>query len=397
VLLRRLLPALLALALLLAVVALPTRAQDPSPHLALGNPSGATTDPNQPANYLLVREQYALGYIRDDGIPRWVSWRLVAADLGTTPRYSGSFFRDESLPAGWRRIAHGEYTNSGYDRGHMVPSEDRTATVETNESTFFLTNVLPQAPRNNRGPWLRLEETGRDLAEQGDEVFVVAGPEGELVRLAAGALRVPAATWKVLLAVPPGPGEPISRVTTATRLIAIRVPNDKDDATVQQSDPWQEYRTTADAIEAANGLDLFSALPATVQRVLEARADVGALAYSLTISGTDTLSTTVGTAFPTPLAVRVTGPGGEAVAGVPVTFAALGEEANALVGGDVVAVVLTDANGVAVLAPVASTSAGVYRLEASIAGVFEPAVFVLENVPAPTTSGTTLYLPLLRR
>jgi len=224
---RRLLPRLLALALLCALSGVPpTRAQPQSVHLALGNPSGAVTDANQPSNYLLVRDQYAVGYIRDDGIPRWVSWRLVAADLGPTPRYSGNFFRDASLPAGWYQVAHADYTNSGYDRGHMVSSEDRTATVADNESTFILTNVLPQAPRNNRGPWLRLEETGRDLAEQGDEVYVIAGPEGELARLAAGALRVPASTWKVLLAVPPGPGDPTSQVTTATRLIAIRIHNE---------------------------------------------------------------------------------------------------------------------------------------------------------------------------
>ena len=82
----------LAFALLLALVAaLPSRAQSPSVHLALGNPSGATTDENQPANYLLLREQYAVGYTRDDGIPRWVSWRLIAADVGPVPRYSGNF------------------------------------------------------------------------------------------------------------------------------------------------------------------------------------------------------------------------------------------------------------------------------------------------------------------
>jgi endonuclease G len=283
---RRLFLLRLALALLLGLAGvLPTRAQTPSVHLALGNPSGATTDATQPANYLLVRDQYAVGYIRDDGISRWVSWRLIAGDLGSTPRYSGNFFRDTSLPAGWYQVAHADYTNSGYDRGHMVSSEDRTATVADNESTFILTNALPQAPRNNRGPWLRLEETGRDLASQGDEVYLVAGPEGELGRLAAGAVRVPAYTWKALLAVPPGPGDPAHRVTTATRLIAIRIPNGKDDPVVQQSDPWQDYRTTADAIEAATGLDLFSALPPTVQRVLEGRTDIDALPYTLTIRG----------------------------------------------------------------------------------------------------------------
>lgn len=389
---------LLALVLLLAALAaLPARAQSLSVHLALGNPSGATVDPAQLNNYLLLRDQYALGYASDDGIPRWVSWRLLAADLGPVPRYSGNFFRDTSLPAGWYQVSHGDYTNSGYDRGHMVSSEDRTARVADNEATFILSNVLPQAPKNNRGPWLRLEELGRDLAEAGDEVYLVAGPEGELTRLAGGKLRVPAYTWKALLAVPPGPGDLISRVTTATRLVAIRISNDKADPSMLQSDPWQQYTTTADSVEAATGLDLFSALPATVQRVLEARGDVGALPYTLSISGTAALSTTVGSVFPAPLVVRVTGPGGEPVVGVTVTFAALGSGANAVLADDTVATATSDANGVATLIPLANATAGTYGLEASLAGVFEPASFTLENLPLVQGQQVRLHLPLLRR
>jgi hypothetical protein len=186
-------------------------------------------------------------------------------------------------------------------------------------------------------------------------------------------------------------------VTTATRLIAIRIPNDKDDASVSQSDDWEQYVTTVDALEAANGLDLFAALPPTVQRVLEGRADVGSLPYSLAISGTATLSTTVGAAFPAPLAIRVTGADGEPIAGLSVTFASLGATANAALAGDLLAAVVTDANGVATVPLAANSVAGSYRLEASVAGVFEPVVFELENLPALGGAQNLVYLPLLRR
>lgn len=406
--------ALLGLTLALALLGpRPSAAQGESVHLALGNPSGAVADPAQPANFLIVRPQYALGYLRDDGIPRWVAWRLVAADIGPVARYMGNFFRDTTLPTtpavpiAWYRVRHSDYTGSGYDRGHMVSSEDRTATVEDNRATFILTNVLPQSPQNNRGPWLDLENLGRDLADLGDEIYQVAGPDGNLLdamgnpvrlptALASGPVRVPARTWKALLAVPAGAGAPIARVTTATRLVAISIPNDKDDPGVRQTDDWEQYVTTADTVEASTGLDLFDALPPTVQRVIEARADVGALPYTLTISGTAALSATVGAAFPS-LAVRVTGPGGEAIPGVAVTFAALGGAANADLAGDVVATATTDADGVAVITAVAGAAEGSYTLEASIAGVFTPAVFSLSNLAPAEAPETRVFLPAVVR
>jgi endonuclease G len=122
----------LALAALLTALLLggPTaRAQPASIHLTMGNPSGAVSDAAQPNNYLIVRPQYALAYSRDRGIPSWVSWHLQASDLGPAPRYGGPFITDTSLPAGWYRVTHNDYTGSGYDRGHMTPSADRSASL----------------------------------------------------------------------------------------------------------------------------------------------------------------------------------------------------------------------------------------------------------------------------
>jgi DNA/RNA endonuclease G (NUC1) len=37
-----------------------------------------------------------------------------------------------------------------------------------------MTNMMPQAPDNNRGVWKNLEEYGRRLVEQGYELYVIA-------------------------------------------------------------------------------------------------------------------------------------------------------------------------------------------------------------------------------
>ena len=101
-------------------------------NLQLGNPSDAVNDASQPANHLIERPQYTLSYNRERGIPNWVSWQLTQADLGPAQR-SNDFKPDTTLPSDWFRVQTDDYTGSGYDRGHMCPSADRTATQEDNE------------------------------------------------------------------------------------------------------------------------------------------------------------------------------------------------------------------------------------------------------------------------
>ena len=118
-------------------------------HLTLGNPSGTTADPTQPTNYLLYKPQYALSYHRDRGIPNWVSWHLSTDWRGSAAR-KDDFRPDATLPAGWYQVKSTSYTGSGFDRGHLCPSADRTSTVADNSATFLMTNMMPQAPRNNQ-------------------------------------------------------------------------------------------------------------------------------------------------------------------------------------------------------------------------------------------------------
>ncbi len=265
--------AVLVLLMALLVIFFDTDSQSPpitttsteSRHLALGNPSGAVASVREATNYLIVRDQYALAYHREQGLPNWVAWHLEARDLGGVERYSGSFIADPALPEGWYRVSHGDYTNSGYDRGHMTPSGDRTATEDDNIATFLLTNVVPQAPENNRGIWVQLEEHTRRLVREGNEVYIVAGVHGSLGTLADGRLTIPASVWKVLLVLPAAPGDDAARVTEATEVIAVWTPND---ASVGGSE-WEDYRTSVRCIEERTGLDFFAAVRPTVQALLE--------------------------------------------------------------------------------------------------------------------------------
>jgi endonuclease G, mitochondrial len=261
-----------ALALVLSAAALlasrsAIAQSDPGLHLALGNPSGAAASVYYPSNYLIQRPQYALSYWRDGGIPNWVSWHLSAQDHGSAPRTT-SFYTDTSLPTGWYRVSTTNYTNTGFDRGHNCPSADRTLTAEDNKATFLMTNVFPQTPDNNQGPWADLEDYCRDLAVQGYELYIICGGDDSRGWIASGRVNVPAYTWKVIVALPEGTDD-LARISTETRVIAVEMPN------VQgiRSDDWRWYRTTVDQIEYDTGYDLLSNVAPEIQAVLEAGID----------------------------------------------------------------------------------------------------------------------------
>ena len=244
----------------------PTPTPSASEHLTMGNPSNAITDVLQPNNYLMEKPQYSLSYSRDNGGPNWVSWHLDTSWLGSTPRQD-DFRADTTLPAGWYRVQATDYSGSGFDRGHMCPSADRTITVTANSATFLMTNMIPQLPANNQGVWANLESYSRTLVSQGNELYIISGGHGLQFFIANGHVAVPAQTWKVIIVLPVGSND-VSRVTTSTRTIAVVMPNS---GTIGSD--WRAYRVSVDQVEAITGFDFFSNVSSGIQAVIEGRVD----------------------------------------------------------------------------------------------------------------------------
>ena len=251
--------------------------RDPSEHMVMGNPSDATADPAQPTNYLLAKPQYVMSYHRDRGIPNWVSWHLDSTWLGTAPRQD-DFRNDPSLPAGWYQVQGTDYSGSGFDRGHHTPSADRTSTVADNSATFFMTNMMPQAPFNNQGPWEELESYCRTLVAQGNELYIIAGGAGiggtgtnggVTNTIANGHVTVPAVTWKVIIVLPVGAND-VDRVYKTTRVIAVIMPNTN---AIGINTPWRNFRTSVDRVEGLTGLNFFSNVRPMVQNLIERKID----------------------------------------------------------------------------------------------------------------------------
>ena len=276
----------------------------PSVHLTFGNPSNAVADLSQPNNYLMEKPSFTLSYNRDKGTPNWVSWHLETAWTGNLPR-NDTFRADPAVSPDWYRVQSTDYFASGFDRGHMTPNADRdnSASIPLNQETFLMSNMVPQAPNNNQGPWADFENFLRTLLAT-NEVYVVAGPagvggsgdNGPANTIANGHVTVPAYTWKVALVLPAGDND-VSRVNAATRTIAVIMPNQNS-----INSDWHTYLTTVDAVEALTGYDFFANVPDAVENSIEAGVDGN------NPPGTENQSSTTDEDFPVGITLNAVSP-----------------------------------------------------------------------------------------
>ncbi|MCY7345952.1 MAG: DNA/RNA non-specific endonuclease [Pyrinomonadaceae bacterium] len=235
-------------------------------YLAPGNPSNATGSPANADNYLMVNNAYALSYNNSRGSANWVAWRITASDFGVAERQN-DFRPDPNLPKNFARITPADYTGSGFDRGHLCPSADRSSSPETNSETFYMTNMTPQTPDLNRNVWNDFETYSRDLVKKSRvDLYVVAGCYGEKGKLKKK-VSVPTNCWKVIIAIPSGAD--FSAVNETTPVTAIDMPN----IAYPGKTDWRKFRTTVRAIEQKTNLNLLSNLPQNLQETLENRVD----------------------------------------------------------------------------------------------------------------------------
>jgi endonuclease G len=256
--------------------------RDPAEHMVMGNPTGATTDTSVPDNSLMMKNQYALSYNNSRAIPNWTSWHLDTSWVTGVSDRQNDFRSDTTLPAGFTRVASGyNFATYGFDRGHMVPSADRTSSVEDNSATFLMTNMIPQASGNNQGPWANLENHLRTLLNNGaNELYIVSGGQGvggtssegnfdSILDTANQSVTVPKYTWKVIMVLPSGDTDDVARVNASTRTFAVIMPNNDN----IRPDDWKKYLATVDQVEALTGQNYFSNVPEDIQAIIEARLD----------------------------------------------------------------------------------------------------------------------------
>lgn len=86
----------------------------------------------------------------------WTRNSWEGAEWKGTMWYGDPFQEDSILPRDVRTTL-ADHEANGYDRGHIVNSNDRLISMNANGQTYYLSNIQPQRHSFNAGVWLNFE------------------------------------------------------------------------------------------------------------------------------------------------------------------------------------------------------------------------------------------------
>lgn len=229
-------------------------------HLPLGVPSGPGNATNE---QLLIQDNYIINYDADLRVPIWVAYRLREIDL-LFGRARTECFRHDLRIAATASATCGDYSGSGFHRGHLVPNAAMVRSEAAMVNTYMLSNMAPQHPKFNSGIWNSLESRVRKWAVDKGEIYIISGSvfdhdmqlgrDTDASALAASNIAnrvaIPSHFYKIIHHT-----QPDGTIETLT----ILLPHNNQShgsATVQM---LTSSITTIDAIEARTGINFFPA------------------------------------------------------------------------------------------------------------------------------------------
>ena len=235
-------------------------------------PAAPRTTPANRDNYLMEKKYYALSYNDAKGTPNWVSWRLVREDVGDAVRARAfPSCPDNELPPGFKKIVNREYDRQRLRPRPHVSGRRPQQRHGALKATFVMTNIVPQSPPTTARAWEQLETYCRNLAKQGKELYIVAGPNGQggegtkgravRHRRRPGRRSGDDLEGRACL-------ESRGGVDADARLIAVNVPN-----TEKVGEDWSPFRVSVNAVENLTGYHFFDRADPSVLGPLKDKVD----------------------------------------------------------------------------------------------------------------------------
>ena len=203
---------------------------------------------------IVRHEGYTAAYNHTTLCPDWVAWELTADETGGQLDGQYSFSRDPDVQ--FPKASREDYSNSGWDKGHMAPRADMKWSLKALEESYYFTNVCPQDHEMNSQAWRKIEELTRRVARSHGSVLVVCGPvfdSAEHRHIGPACVHVPDRFFKALAV----------NIDGQWHTVGFLVAN-----TPQSRSP-RTYAVTVDSVEAVVGRNLFPALPEEAERAFD--------------------------------------------------------------------------------------------------------------------------------
>lgn len=199
---------------------------------------------------ILKYEHFALSYNEEHEQADWVAYELTDDEVDMDGDRCNCFKSDGNVTT--KSASTSDYTNTGFDKGHLAPSADFYMSEQANAETYLMSNMSPQSPGLNREVWADLEAWVRETALEHGKLYVVTGPVfvNNLGTIGKNEVTIPGYFYKVLLR--------FDRNGKA-KTIGFLLPN------VGVSKNLKDYIVPVNLIETMTGLDFFPALPARVE------------------------------------------------------------------------------------------------------------------------------------
>ena len=205
---------------------------------------------------ILERGEFVIGWSDSLRHPLWCAYHVTAQSKHEAGKRPG-FVCDKNVATAPKP---GDYSKSGYDRGHMVPNYAIITRYgeEARRKTFMMSNIAPQSPALNRGVWREVEHRIADLwTQRYGEIWVVVGciPSVSQETISGTRIDIPSAYYQVIMA----------QEGMNVRALALLF---------DQNVGWREWAArniiSIDELEKLTGLDFNPDLPAFIQDPLEA-------------------------------------------------------------------------------------------------------------------------------
>lgn len=216
---------------------------------------------------------YCVEWDTDIHAQRWSCYQMYASLLqANTSRYQGNggyaltpdalYPNDSDLPSQYQFTVD-PFKGSGYDHGHICPSNDRLASYDSNYQTFFMTNMMPQVNAFNSGIWARMELKVHSWTNKFDMLYVCKGgtidkSENIIRYLGSGQNKIPVPKYFYMAL--------LGLDKEGYHAMGFWI---EHSGSISKDDNLSKYMCNIRQLEELTGIDFFCNLPGDVENTVE--------------------------------------------------------------------------------------------------------------------------------